>query len=162
MSYQGRRNAAFTLIEVMIAIAIVLVLIGIVAINVLPKRDQAKIGAAKIGINRLQAALEDFNLVYDRYPSDEEGLAVLWDKSALVSELEGDEAKWQKFVKSPQPNDPWGRPWGYRAESEHGADFDLWSNGPDGEEGTEDDVVSWDSESDAGASESTGEGESGG
>lgn len=133
----------FTLIEVMIAIAIVVALVGIVAVNVVGSRKQAKAGMAKIEIAAISNALESFNVTFDRYPTDEEGLAVLWSKEALSAEDDATKEKWRKFLKDPSPNDQWGNPWNYRAESEHEGDYDLWSAGPDKQEGTADDVTNW-------------------
>lgn len=140
----------FTLIEVMIAIAIVVALVGIVAVNVMGSRKQAKGGIAQIEMANLQQALENFNLTFDRYPTEEEGIAVLWDREALQTDDEATQTKWRRFLQKPSPNDQWGRPWNYRPESEHEEDYDLWSNGPDGEEGTADDIVSWTPETERG------------
>lgn len=134
----------FTLIEVMIAIAIVVALVGIVAVNVVGSRKQAKQGMAEIEINSIANALEQFNVTFDRYPTDEEGIAVLWSKEALSTEEEAEKDKWRKFLKDPSPTDQWGNAWSYRAESEHENDYDLWSAGPDKQEGTADDVTNWD------------------
>lgn len=146
---RGRRG--FTLIEVMIAIAIVVALIAIVGINVIGQRDTANQGQAKIQMSNIQSAMDNFYLKFNRYPTDDEGLEVLWNLEALDVETEEDEAKWDRFLTKPIPTDVWGNEWGYRAESEfEGMRYDLWSNGPDGEEGTEDDVTSWTEEDEAG------------
>lgn len=137
------RGRGFTLIEILIVIAIIVALGGLVAVNLLGKKKDAKIGLAKTDLNTLRMGLKGFSVKYDRFPTDEEGLEVLWSKDKLDSEA--DQTKWAKELESPMPNDQWGKPWGYRQKSEHGEEdsFDLWSNGPDGEEGTEDDITSW-------------------
>lgn len=146
----------FTLIEVMIAIAIVVALVGIVAVNVVGSRKQAKQGMATIEIASISNALESFNVTFDRYPTDEEGLAVLWSKEALSTDDEATKEKWRKFLKDPSPNDQWGNPWNYRSESEHENDYDLWSAGPDKQDGTADDITNWSkSESAEGATTGT-------
>lgn len=139
-----RVSRGFTLIEVLIAILIVVAIGGLVAWNVLGKRKEANVGLVQIQMNQIKDSLRDFHLVYDRYPTDEEGLKALWDKSSMQDE--GDIAKWRKFIEKPIANDLWGNEWGYRQKSEHGDEetFDLWSYGPDKQEGTEDDLVSWD------------------
>ena len=137
------RRRAFTLIEVMIAIAIVVALIAIVGINVIGQRDTANVGQTKIQMNNIQNAMQDFYLAFNRFPSEDEGIEALWNLEAVAVETEEDEAKWRRFLEKPTPNALWGNPWGYRAESEFGENFDLWSNGPDGEEGTDDDITSW-------------------
>lgn len=144
------RRRAFTLIEVMIAIAIVVALIAIVGINVIGQRDTANKGQAKIQMSNIEDGLQNFYLAFNRFPTDDEGLEVLWNQQALVVETEEEEALWQRFLEKPAPVDPWRNAWGYRAESEFGLRYDLWSNGPDGEEGTEDDITNWTEEDEAG------------
>lgn len=144
-----RRRRGFTLTEVLIAIAIVVVLAGIVAVNVVGTRRASLVDVAGLEISAFQSAIEQFEIVFNRVPTDEEGLEVLWSSEALVTEDEADEQRWRAFIRTPKPNDPWGNPYNYRAESEYGLDYDLWSNGADGEEGTEDDITNWSGVEDA-------------
>lgn len=137
------RRLGFTLTEVLIAIAIVVVLAGIVAVNVMGTRRSSLLDVAKLEINAFQSAVEQFEITFNRVPTDEEGLEVLWSKEALVTENESDEQRWRAFLKAPKINDPWGNAYNYRAESEYGLACDIWSNGPDGEEGTDDDLTNW-------------------
>lgn len=140
---RGSRSG-FTLIEVMIVILIVLALGGLVAYNLIGTKKEADAGVVKIQMNTIRDALKQFNFKFGRYPTDEEGIKALWDKSALTDENEA--KNWTKLLDEPVPNDKWGTPWGYRQKSEHlGEDtFDLWSFGPDKQEGTADDITSWD------------------
>jgi general secretion pathway protein G len=143
-NHAGIRRA-FTLIEVMIVIAIVLALSGLIGVALFRQRDAAKADLARTDMNSLKQALDLFRLDFDRYPSDEEGLKALWDKSAMTSET--DQAKWKGYMRDPMATDKWGSPWGYRQVSEHGDEskYDLWSYGPDKQEGTDDDLNSWSS-----------------
>lgn len=135
-------RGGFTLIEVLIAIAIVVALGAVVGVALLGTRDQADIDNTKIQLNNIEQAIEFFELDYRRVPNGEEGLAVLWDKEQLDPDADVD--KWKKYLTEALPNDPWGNEWGYRGEDpEYGEKYDLWSNGPDGEEDTEDDIVAW-------------------
>lgn len=137
---QARRG--FTLIEVLIAIAIVVALGAIVGVAFFQQRDNADLNITAIQVKSIESGLDMFYLDYRRYPNEEEGLAVLWDKEQL--DPDADEAKWQKYLDKPLPTDPWGNEWGYRGEDpEYGEKYDLWSNGPDGEEDTEDDITAW-------------------
>ena len=139
-----RIPAGFTLIEVLIVIAIIVALAGLVAINLLGGKKKAMVGIAQTDMGTLANALRHFHLTYERWPTDEEGLKVLWDKTALADQ-DGDGAKWTKLLEKPVDADPWGSPWGYRQKSEHGDEetYDLWSIGPDKQEGTEDDIKNW-------------------
>lgn len=137
---------AFSLIEVMIVIAIILAISGLVALAMFNRRDQAEASLGQVELNSLKQALAQFRLDYNRYPTDDEGLEVLWNKEKL--DPEADQAAWSEYLTEPMPEDRWGNAWGYRQQSEETEDtskFDLWSFGPDGEEGTEDDITSWSS-----------------
>jgi general secretion pathway protein G len=137
----GRRAAGFTLIEVMIVIAIVVALAGLVGVALFARRDDAKLGLARTELTTIKNGMKLFRLDFERWPSDTEGLEVLWNKERL--DPEADQAKWKGYLEEPMPNDQWDQPWGYRAESdEDPTRYDLWSNGPDKEEGTEDDILS--------------------
>jgi len=152
-------RAAFTLIEVMIVIAIVLALTGLVGYAVLGRRDEAKRDLGKIDLNSIGGALKQFRFDYDRYPTDEEGLKVLWDKSALSADAE--QTKWHAYLDAPMPVDRWNNPWNYKAAGEHGDGtmYDLWSNGPDKQSGTDDDLTSWGTGGPGGASGASGSNE---
>lgn len=144
------RRAGFTLTEVLIAIAIVVVLAGIVAVNVMGTRRSSLVDIARVELNAFGSAIDQFEITFNRVPLEEEGLEVLWSRESLVVEDEADESRWRAFIKSPKPLDPWDNPWNYRGESEYGLSYDLWSNGPDGEEGNEDDITNWADVEDAG------------
>ncbi len=134
----------FTLIEVMIVILIVLALGGLVAYNLLGAKEKAVAQLGEVDMNTLKGALKQFRFEHGRYPTDEEGIAVLWDKNATADEDVA--GKWTKLLEAPMAEDRWGTPWGYRQQSEYTEEtmYDLWSFGPDKQEGTEDDIVSWD------------------
>lgn len=137
-------RSAFTLIEVLIVIAIIVALTGLVGLALFSKQKEAKTGLAQADLNTIKTALASFRVKYDRWPTDTEGIEVLWNKERL--DPDADATKWSKELQKPMPVDRWGQAWNYRPVSEHGDEdqFDLWSNGPDKEEGTEDDIVSWD------------------
>lgn len=137
---RGRAAAGFTLIEVMIVIAIIVALAGLVGVALFARRDEAKVNLVRTDLNTIKSALKLFRLDFERWPTESEGLAVLWDKTKL--DPDADQAKWKSYLEEPMPNDKWDQPWGYRAESETDpTKYDLWSNGPDKQEGTEDDIL---------------------
>jgi general secretion pathway protein G len=146
-----RRPRGFTLIEVMIVILIVLMLGGLVAWNLMGTKEQAEADIVRIQMHSIQDGLKQFRFIFDRYPTDDEGLKALWDKTAISDEEEA--KKWKPFLEKPIPKDKWSNEWGYRQKSEHGSEdmYDLWSYGKDRQEGTDDDIVSWDKEADAGS-----------
>ena len=136
-----RVRRAFSLIELLIVIAIMLTLGGLVVVSLLPAKEKADVDVTKLQLDDFKRALDLFRLQMDRYPTEEEGLAVLWSPDTL--EDEEDEAKWDKpFLESPCPFDKWDNEWIYHNPSEirEGAPYDIISMGPDGEEDTEDDI----------------------
>ncbi|UCD76494.1 MAG: type II secretion system major pseudopilin GspG [Phycisphaerales bacterium] len=135
-----RVRRAFSLIELLIVIAIMLTLGGLVVVSLLPAKEKADVDVTKIQMDDFKRALDLFRLQMDRYPTEEEGLAVLWSPDTL--EDEEDEAKWSRFLETACPFDKWDNEWIYRAPSEirEGAPYDIISMGPDGEEDTDDDI----------------------
>jgi general secretion pathway protein G len=148
-----RRHArGFTLIEVMIVIAIVLALTAIVGVAVIGRKDQADASLTATKLNILKGALKQFRLDYSRWPTEEEGLAVLWDKELLDPEADVNKYLSGGYMEESTPQDQWGNAWGYRFPSmrEDETQYDLWSFGPNGEDedGEEDDITSWRREDD--------------
>lgn len=141
----------FSLMEVMIVIVIILLISGLVAVNLFGQRDRAMEQTAEVQLQSIKDALRFFYLEYNRYPTADEGIAVLWDKERLDADAE--DTKWRKFMEEPKPTDPWGSQWGYTDESDEGHEFELWSYGPDKEDGTDDDINVW--------ADAAGEGEGG-
>lgn len=153
MNHHAARHAVargFTLIEILIVLAIVLLLASLVSVSLFARRDQADIQLTQVNINTLRSALDQFRLDYRRYPTDEEGLEVLWAKETL--DPDADQTVWSKYLSEPMTADTWGNPYGYSTESDDfamdsgdeedaGPSYQLWSNGPDGEESTEDDIT---------------------
>ncbi|HYE01755.1 MAG TPA: type II secretion system major pseudopilin GspG [Phycisphaerales bacterium] len=138
----ARVGAGFTLLEVMIVVVIILAIAGLVTVNLMGSKQQATRNIAKTNMQTLKQGLNSFYIDFERYPTDEEGLAVLWSKTNLPEDLH---AKWRPYLDEPMPTDPWDQPWGYRQQGEEAPEgkFDLWSNGPDQQEGTEDDLKLW-------------------
>lgn len=119
----------FTLLEIMV----VVIIIGVLAATIIPQfmttTHDAKVSAAKGHIAELESAIDRFYVHMDRYPTVDEGLAV------LVTAPAGAE-KWRGPYVKQLRDDPWGHPYEYRAPGMHHAtSFDLWSRGADGAEG---------------------------
>lgn len=145
--YTRLRRGAFTLVEVIIVLAIVLLLSGLVGVAVMQRKSTAQSDTAKIELNTIRNAMQMFYLDFDRYPTEEEGIAVLWDRTRLDPEEET--SRWSGYLTRPLPTDRWGQPWGYREESEvEEQPYELWSYGPDKQDGTDDDIHAFEREED--------------
>lgn len=141
----GAARRALTLIELLIVIAILLAIGGLVVVNLLPKKDEADVNLTRVQIDQFDAALKLFKLDAKRFPSEDEGLRALWSSEALEDDDEGQSWK-GPYLESPTPRDTWNNEWLYRFPGEiRGESFyDIISAGPDGEEGTEDDITNHD------------------
>lgn len=136
------RRRGFTLIEVMIVIAIILALFALVGVALFNRYDRAKVDMTRAQIGNIKNAMDTFRLDFGRYPLDEEGVAVLWDKTLL--DPDADDTKWTKYLKQPIEKDTWGNEWGYETlldEETNEPGYRIWSLGPDGEEGSDDDII---------------------
>jgi general secretion pathway protein G len=128
----------------MVVIAIIGTLAMLVGPSILGNLGDANTTAARTQIEILTVALENYRMDTKRYPSTEEGLAVLRTWSTQSPPPPG----WRgPYLRKPVPLDPWRRPYLYRSPGEHNPDsFDLYTLGGDGERGGEGenaDLTSW-------------------
>jgi len=131
-SMKYTRHAGFTLIEIMVVVAIIAILGAAVVPKIMNNPDKARVVRAKTDIGQIAQALELYKLDNYAYPSTDQGLM------ALVEKPTGDPepANWSDgYLKSLQ-KDPWGRDYIYVSPGENG-DFDLISLAADGVEGGE-------------------------
>jgi len=138
----GRRRG-FTLVEVLVVLAILVMLVGMVVPRILGTQKKADISGAKTQMGMFNAALEKYALDVKSFPTTEQGLGALLQKPADLDEA----VKWDGPYLNAQdlPKDPWGHDYKYEYPPTHGTldRPDLWSDGPDGQDETEDDIVSW-------------------
>jgi general secretion pathway protein G len=135
----GRSQAGFTLIELLIVVIILGVLAGLVGPRLFGRVGQSRQAAARVQIELLGAALDQFKLDVGRYPSTQEGLQALQQSPGNAPGWEG------PYLKKDVPRDPWGNPYQYRSPGEHG-EYDIASLGSDGTpggEGEASDMTSW-------------------
>jgi general secretion pathway protein G len=135
-------QAGFTLIELLIVVIILGVLAALVGPRLFGRVGQSRQAAARVQIELLGAALDQFKLDVGRYPSSQEGLQALQQSPGNAPGWEG------PYLKKDVPRDPWGNPYQYRSPGEHG-EYDLSSYGSDGQaggDGEATDVTSWGAE----------------
>jgi general secretion pathway protein G len=135
----SRLRRGFTILELLIVIGILLALGGIVLYNLSGQSDKANKGTQVVQLQALKKAIQMFKADVKRLPTEEEGIAALWDKSRLDEDVA---ARWAgPYLDEPLPKDMWGHEWIYVCPAEGVAyGFDIVSVGPDGQEGTEDDI----------------------
>jgi general secretion pathway protein G len=133
------RTAArgFTLIELLLVLVILAVLAAVVVPKFTGRTVQAQVAAAKADIANIELQLDAFEIDAGRYPTTEEGLAALVNPPSSIKGWSG------PYLKKGMPADPWGRPYVYRYPGQFAAGSpDVFSYGPDGNEGGGDDVIS--------------------
>lgn len=137
-------NRGFTLIEIMVVIAILALLAALVAPKLIGRSDDAKVADAKVQIKNLETALKLYKLDNGVFPSTEQGLAALVEKPA-VGQIPRNYKTGGYLESRKVPKDPWGNDFAYLSPGEHG-DYDLYSLGADGVKGGEGinaDIESW-------------------
>ena len=136
---RSRPQAGFTLMELLVVLAILGLLMSLVGPRVLNQLGGAKTKTAAIQIKDLEQALEMYKLDVGRYPNTTEGLAALVEKPSSAAGWNG------PYLKSDVPLDPWNREYNYKYPGDHG-EVDIFSygqNGSPGGEGEDADVGNW-------------------
>lgn len=123
------RDAGFTLLEMLVVLAIMGLLAAIIAPQVLKYLGSSRSQTAKVQVQNVVAALELYRLDVGRYPSQEEGLPAVVAAPATAAGWNG-----PYLQKSAALNDPWGAPYLYRIPGKHG-EIDVYTLGSDKAEG---------------------------
>ena len=129
-----RNKKGFTLIELMLVVIIIGALAAMIVPRLAGRSEQAKIAIAKTDItSNIPLALDLYELDNGRYPAS---------LQALIANP-GGLTYWNGPYIKKKPVDPWGNEYQYQYPSAHDKDYDLYSLGPDGAAGGDDDVVNW-------------------
>lgn len=141
-SYTRRRSRrGFTLVEVLLVLVILMIIAGLAVTAYGPIQRKAYINATRTQIKAFKTPLQAYRLDLNDFPTTQQGLEALRNPPADLPNLE----KWQgPYLDSPVPLDPWDGMYQYEYPGKYEVDVpDIWSFGPDGVDGTDDDVASW-------------------
>ena len=139
---RSRSLTGFTLIEILIVVIIIGILASLVVPRLAGRTEEARRQAARSDIEGgIALALDLYEADTGRYPAS---LDQLVRKPQDVQNWRG------PYLKKGLPKDPWGRPYIYHVPgTQNENSYDLLSAGHDGQEGTADDIVNWEHESES-------------
>ena len=125
------KDAGFTLIEIMVVIAIIGILATLIVPKIMGRPDEARVVAAKQDVGTIVQALKLYRLDIGRYPTTDQGLKALVEKP--TSEPVPQNWKMGGYLDS-LPKDPWGNVYQYANPGTNG-EIDVYSFGSDGKPG---------------------------
>jgi general secretion pathway protein G len=139
-------SRGFTLIEILVVIAVIAILASVVTPLVFRNVGDAKVSAAKAQIEIFATALDAYRLDNDYYPSTTQGLAAL----QAIPQGQPLPRNWRgPYLRKAPPQDPWGKPYSYVCPGQvNPQSYDLSSLGRDGQAGgtgEDADITSWSS-----------------
>ncbi|WP_193211686.1 type II secretion system major pseudopilin GspG [Luteolibacter marinus] len=137
-----RVAAGFTLLEMVIVLGIIAVLLGGSIALIGGVGEGAKLQRVRADFQSLSSALKTYKINAGNYPTTQQGLKALVEKPTSTPKPRD----WVKIAKS-VPTDPWNNEYGYKFPgSKDPTEFEIFSKGPDGIQGNEDDKSSQDEE----------------
>lgn len=135
---QHARGAGFSILELLLVLVILSILAGIVGVRFAGQSGKAKIKAATVQLTNFETALKSYEIEIGSFPTTQQGLDAMYEAPSGIDDWDG------PYMDKRVDDDPWGNPWQYRSPGTHNEnDFDLYSFGPDGNEGGDDDIVNW-------------------
>ena len=139
MKTMRTKQHGFSLIEVMVVLLIIGIMASMVAPQILGNQEEAQLKKAAVDIQQLEGALEMYKLKNNIFPTTEQGLEAL----VQAPDIDPVPRNYPEggFIKR-LPEDPWGNPYQLLNPGEMST-IDIFSNGPDQEPGTDDDIGNW-------------------
>lgn len=121
-----KARGGFSLMEMLVVLLIIGLLTSAVAYNFVGAGERGRARATKVAIRNIEQALQDYQFTTGSFPATAEGLAPLMPSYLTRVPLDG-----------------WKHPFAYASPAAGGQPYEIISSGPDGELGTEDDIISW-------------------
>jgi general secretion pathway protein G len=145
IAHAQRRRRGFTLAEVLLVLVILVILVSLAVPTYTGARKKANINSARTQIGLFRTPLEMYSLDMNCFPTTEQGLEALREAPSGLA----DQSKWgpDPYLEGKIPLDPWGSPYQYQCPGRRNQNsYDIWSWGPDRQDGTNDDIGNWEKE----------------
>ena len=124
----------FTLVEILVVLAIISLLAGVVVVNVAPNLNLGNQGKAKAQIQTFATALQTYRVAHGRYPTQDQGLDALVQCPTLPP-VPQNYPEGGYLASRTLPLDPWGNPYLYLVPGRQNEPFEIFTYGADGEPG---------------------------
>ncbi|MEH6410780.1 MAG: type II secretion system major pseudopilin GspG [Hyphomonas sp.] len=134
------KDAGFSLVELLVTVSIMALLATAVVISVGPVLSKSRVDRARADIAALESGLEQYSFDMFNYPGADAGLGAL---KTPPNNDKADQYRPGGYIKRIQ-QDPWGNDYHYTVPGPRsGGAYDVYSAGPDGEPGNDDDIGNW-------------------
>jgi general secretion pathway protein G len=139
LARRARSQGGYTLLEIMLVVGIIIILLGGAVFYMAGNLEVGKAARADADIKMISTQLKTYEMTMLRPPSQADGLNALVTRPSSGPNVN----RWRQLMKD-LPLDPWGNSYAYRYPATKSGDpYDLYSWGPDREEGTADDIGNW-------------------
>ncbi len=136
---QNKKNRGFTLVEIMIVLALVVMLGSFAGVKLIDQFKRAKVDATKVQIASFKQALDAYFLSHNSYPDSNQGIEALISKPT-TGKIPENYPEGGYLGKKTVPKDPFGGQYHYVCED--GQNYTITSDGPDQKPDTADDIKS--------------------